>query len=129
VDKAGFETIDEYIAQSRPELQAILRKLRKTIAAAAPGASEKIAYQMPTFFLHGNLVHFAAFRHHIGFYPAPSGVTSFESELTPYKRAKGSIQFPLDRGIPYDLVRRIVEFRVGENLAKEAARKAGKRKA
>ncbi|HSJ89685.1 MAG TPA: DUF1801 domain-containing protein, partial [Anaerolineales bacterium] len=89
----------------------------------APGAQEKISYQMPTFTLHGNLVHFAAFQKHIGFYPTPSGTEKFKKEIASYKAAKGSIQFPLDRPIPYELITKIVKFRVQENLAKAKKQK------
>jgi uncharacterized protein YdhG (YjbR/CyaY superfamily) len=120
-------TIDEYIAGFPPDVQEKLRKLRATIREAAPDAEETISYQMPTFALHGNLVHFAAFKNHIGFYPTPSGIEAFKNELAVYKGAKGSVQFPLDKPIPYDLVSRIVAFRVKENLAIAAA-KGRKRK-
>lgn len=112
------QTIDEYIAGFPEDVQAILQKIRKTVKQLAPEAQEKISYQMPTFYLNGNLVHFAAFKHHIGFYPTPSGTAKFQKEIAKYKAAKGSIQFPLDQPIPYDLITRIVEFRVKENLAK-----------
>jgi uncharacterized protein YdhG (YjbR/CyaY superfamily) len=121
-----FNTIDEYIALFDEDVQARLHQLRDTIRAAAPEAAEKIAYQMPTFYLYGNLVHFAAFAHHIGFYPVPSGIEAFRDELAPYKQGKGSVQFPLDKPLPLDLVRRIVAFRVAENLA--AAEAKGRRK-
>ncbi|MCI0519079.1 MAG: DUF1801 domain-containing protein [Chloroflexi bacterium] len=104
-------------------MQDILRKIRATIRAAAPQAREAISYQMPTFKLEGNLVHFAAFKHHIGFYPTPNGIESFKADLSQYKGAKGSVQFPLDQPIPYDLIRRITAFRVEENLARAAGRK------
>lgn len=113
------ETIDEYIAQFPPGVRKILRAMRKTIQQAAPEATEKISYRMPTFHLNGNLVHFAAFQNHIGFFPTPSGVAAFEKELGGYVHAKGSIQFPLDQPIPYDLVRRITEFRVAESQKKQ----------
>jgi uncharacterized protein YdhG (YjbR/CyaY superfamily) len=116
-------SIDEYIAGFPPEVQTILEKIRKTIRDAAPEAQETINYQIPTFTLYGNLVHFAAFKKHIGFYPTPSGIAQFEAELSAYEKAKGSVQFPLDQPIPYDLIRRIVEFRVEENLAKVQARR------
>ncbi len=93
--------------------------MRHTIREAAPEATEAISYQMPTFKLNGNLVHFAAFKNHIGFYPAPTGTEAFQKELSPYKGGKGSIRFPLDKPIPYDLVKRIVKFRVKENLKNE----------
>jgi uncharacterized protein YdhG (YjbR/CyaY superfamily) len=112
-------TIDEYICGFPQEIQAILQYIRKTIKEAAPEAQEAIAYQMPTFKLKGNLVHFAAFTNHIGFYPVPSGIEKFKTELSIYKQGKGSVQFPLDKPIPYDLIRKIVEFRVIENLKKK----------
>ena len=99
-------------------MQSVLQTLRQTIHQAAPDAVEKISYGMPTFTLKGNLVHFGAFKTHIGFYPTPSGIEKFKDELAVYKGAKGSVQFPLDEPLPLDLVRRIVEFRVEENLAK-----------
>jgi len=118
-DKKPFKTIDEYIGTFPKDVQTILEKMRKTIREAAPGAAETISYQMPTFKLNGRgLVYFAAFKNHIGFYPIPSGVEAFEKELSPYKQGKGSVQFPIDRPVPYDLVRRIVTFRVNENLGK-----------
>jgi len=116
-------TIDEYIAGFPPDVQAILQKIRVTIRKAAPQAEEAIKYQMPTFTLHGNLVHFAAFKNHIGFYPVPSGIEAFKQELSAYKGAKGSVQFPLDQPIPYGLISKIVKFRVKENLAKADAKK------
>jgi uncharacterized protein YdhG (YjbR/CyaY superfamily) len=114
--KSSFQTIDEYIKQYPEDIQIILKKIRSVIKDAAPDASEKISYQMPTFYLHGNLVHFAAFKTHIGFYPVPSGIEKFKEELSQYKGGKGSVQFPLDQPIPYDLIRRITLFRVKENL-------------
>lgn len=119
--KAGFTSIDEYIAGFPRDIQKILEEIRATIKAAAPAATEKISYQMPTFFLKGNLVHFAAFKKHIGFYPTPSGIDKFKKELSRYEGAKGSVQFPLDEPIPYDLIRKIVEFRVTENLKNAGA--------
>jgi len=108
-------TIDEYIAGFSLEVQTILLKLRSVVRAAAPEATEKISYRMPTYFLNGNLVHFAAFKHHIGFYPTPSAVAGFSAELVGYTNAKGSIQFPIDQPLPYDLIDRMVRFRVEEN--------------
>lgn len=120
---AGFASIDEYIATFPAEIQKILEEIRATIKAAAPDAAEKISYQMPTFFLKGNLVHFAAFTTHIGFYPAPTGTAKFQKELARYKGGKGSVRFPLDEPIPYALITKIVKFRVKENLAKAKAKK------
>ena len=116
-------TIDEYITGFPPDVQEILQQVRLTIRQAAPEAQETISYQMPTFTLHGNLVHFAAFKHHIGFYPVPSGIEAFQDELLPYVGGKGSVRFPLDEPIPYDLISRIVTFRVKENLEKAQAKK------
>jgi uncharacterized protein YdhG (YjbR/CyaY superfamily) len=125
-EKAAIKTIDEYIAGFPPDIQTILQQIRTTIQAAAPDAQETISYQMPTFTLHGNLVHFAAFKHHIGFYPTPSGTEHFQAALARYKSGKGSVQFPLDEPIPYDLITEIVKFRVEENLAKAAAKRKRK---
>jgi uncharacterized protein YdhG (YjbR/CyaY superfamily) len=119
-DKKQFETIEEYIKTFPEDVQNILEKMRQTIRRAAPEALEAISYQMPTFKLNGkNLVHFAAWKNHIGFYPTPSGTEAFEKELSPYKRAKGSIQFPIEKPIPYDLVEKIVIFRMKENQGKK----------
>ena len=125
-DQAAPGTIDEYIAAYPPEIREILEKVRATIREEAPGAEEAIKYGLPTFTLKGNLVHFGAFKKHIGFYPTPSGIEAFEAELSAYGRSKGAIRFPLDKPIPYDLIREMVRFRVRENLAKEAAK--GKKK-
>ena len=117
-EKIVFTSIDEYISIFPEEVQKMLEELRATIKSAAPNAAEKISYKMPTFFLDGNLVHFAAYKNHIGFYPAPSGIQAFQKELSIYKGAKGSVQFPLDEPLPLELVGKIVEFRVAENLKK-----------
>ncbi len=116
--KSGFNSIDEYIATFPKDIQKILKELRATIKAAAPDAEEKINYQMPTFFLNGNLVHFAAFKKHIGFYPTPSGIEAFQKELSAYEGSKGSIQFPIDEPMPLKLISRVVKFRVAENKKK-----------
>lgn len=114
----GFHSIDEYIAAFPPDIQATLQELRATIQAAAPDAQEKISYQMPTFYLKGNLVHFAGYKNHIGFYPAPSGIEAFKDELSAYKSSKGAVQFPIGEPLPLELVSRMVKFRVAENLEK-----------
>jgi uncharacterized protein YdhG (YjbR/CyaY superfamily) len=119
--------IDEYISGFPSDVQEILNKIRATIREAAPDAKETINYQIPTFTLKGNLVHFAGFKKHIGFYPAPSGIEKFAQELSGYASAKGSVQFPLDQSIPYDLISQITKFRVKENLERAAA-KGKKRK-
>jgi len=117
------KTIDEYIVNCPVEVQKKLRDMRTAIKASAPEATEKISYQMPTFYLEGNLVHFAAFKNHIGFYPTPSGVQAFIKETAKYASTKGAIQFPLDQPLPLKLVSKIVKFRVKENL-KRAEKKA-----
>ena len=119
-------TIDEYIATYPPHVQEILQKVRETVKTAAPQATEAISYGMPTFKLKGNLVHFGAFKEHLGFYPVPSGLEQFKEELAQYKGGKGSVQFPFDQPMPYALITKIVEFRVTENLAKAAAKKKKK---
>lgn len=126
-NKITSESIDEYILKFPPEIQEILRKLRKVIKESVPDAEEKISYGMPTFVLHGNLVHFAAFKNHIGFYPTPSGVDAFKDELSEYKGAKGSIQFPIKKPLPYELISKIVKLRVAENI-KKAEDKVKKKK-
>lgn len=119
---AAPQTIDEYIAGFPPEVQAILEEVRAAIRRAAPEAEEAISYRMPTFRLHGNLVHFAAFAHHLGFYPTPTGTEQFQEELSAYEGGKGSVRFPLDRPMPLGLIGRIVKFRVKENLEKAKAK-------
>lgn len=121
--KKEFRTIDEYIAGFPQNVQEILNGLRTVIKSAAPQAGEKISYGMPTFALEGNLVHFAAYRNHVGFYPTPSGIAHFQQELSAYKTSKGAVQFPIDHPIPYDLVRRMVAFRVQENLERAIEKK------
>jgi uncharacterized protein YdhG (YjbR/CyaY superfamily) len=116
-------TIDEYIAGFPPDVQQILEQVRSAIKAVAPEAEETIKYRMPTFVLHENLLHFAAFTNHIGFYPTPSAIARFQEELSAYKGAKGSVQFPLHEPIPVDLVRKITKFRVQEVRARAAAKK------
>lgn len=118
MEKKQYKNIDEYIKTFPAEIQGILEKMRQTIHMAAPDAVETISYRMPAFKLNGFLVFFAAFKKHIGFYPTSSGIEKFKKELSPYKWAKGSIQFPLNKPIPFDLIRKIVLFRVRENLKK-----------
>lgn len=117
------QDIDDYIARFPQRIQEILQTIRATIREAAPEAEETISYQMPTFTLKGNLVHFAAFKNHIGFYPTPTGTEKFQEQLSVYKGGKGSIKFPLDQPMPLALISEIVKFRVEENLAKAAAKK------
>lgn len=116
--KVVYGSIDEYISTCPPGLQGTLQALRQVIRESAPDAKEKISYQMPTFELHGNLVHFAAFKKHIGFYPAPDGIEEFQEELKEYRTSKGAIQFPLDQPLPYELIGRIVRFRAARNKEK-----------
>lgn len=117
-NKITYGSIDEYISTFTPEVQDILQTLRQVIKESAPDAKEKISYQMPTFELHGNLVHFAAFKNHIGFYPAPSGIDAFKEELKDYHKSKGTLQFPIDKPLPYDIISRIVKYRVASNIEK-----------
>jgi len=123
-----FKTMDEYIDSFPEDIQRILNELRQTIKEAAPEAEETINYQIPTFALNGNLVHFAAFEHHIGFYPTPSGMEAFKKELSQYKGAKGSVQFPIDQPMPLSLIRRIVEYRVKENVERNQKKKSSGKK-
>jgi uncharacterized protein YdhG (YjbR/CyaY superfamily) len=121
-DQTRPKTIDEYIEACPPDVQMIMEKIRSTIKKAAPEAEETISYRMPTFTLEGNLVHFAAFTNHIGFYPVPTGIEAFKKELSVYKQGRGSVQFPLDKPIPFGLISRIVKFRVRENLKRAKAK-------
>jgi uncharacterized protein YdhG (YjbR/CyaY superfamily) len=120
--KAGFRSIDEYIAAFPADIQALLQTMRATIRAAAPNAEERISYQMPAFALHGNLVYFAALKNHIGFYPTGSGVAAFQGELSSYEHSKGAIKFTLGQPLPLDLISRIVKFRAAENIGRAAAK-------
>jgi len=112
--------IDEYINSFPADVKVHLEQIRETIKNAAPHAKEKISYGMPTFELNGNLIHFAGYKNHIGLYPTPRGIEAFESELSTYKHAKGSVQFPLDKPMPLDLITRITKFRVQKNLEKKS---------
>jgi uncharacterized protein YdhG (YjbR/CyaY superfamily) len=115
------QTIDEYIAGFPPGVQDVLQKIRRTVREAAPDAKETIKYQMPTFMQNGNLVFFAAFKEHIGFYSIPAGTAEFRKAIAPYEGPKGSLRFPLDKPIPFALISQIVSFRVKEHLDKAAA--------
>ena len=115
---AAPASIDEYIAASPSAVRPILKEIRRTISAAAPGAEELISYRMPAFRLHGILVYFAAFKNHIGLYPPVSGDAGLEKALEPYAGPKGNLKFPLDRPIPYALIKRIVLLRVRQNLSR-----------
>ena len=115
--------IDQYIAGFPPAVRGKLTKIRAAIRKAAPQAKEAIKYQMPTFTQHGNLVHFAAYQHHIGFYPAPRAIEQFKEELSAYEGSKGTVRFPLDKPVPVGLIGRIVKFRVQQDRERAAARK------
>ena len=121
-NKTTPKNIDAYIANFPKNVQEILSELRAIIRDAAPEAEEAISYQMPTFRFKGNLVHFAAHKNHIGFYPTPSGIEKFKKELSVYEGAKGSVKFPIDKPLPFDLISKIVKFRVAENLEKAATK-------
>jgi uncharacterized protein YdhG (YjbR/CyaY superfamily) len=125
-DRLRPGNIDEYIASFSPEVQLILEKIRSTIREAAPAAEEKISYQIPTFALMGNLIHFAAFKKHIGLYPPVEGDEELKAEISRYRNERGNLRFPLDEPIPYALISRIVKFRVKEQLER-AASKRGKK--
>lgn len=116
-------TIDAYIADFSPDIQQKLEQMRATIQEAAPEAKEAMKYAIPTFVLHGNLVHFAAFTHHIGFYATPTANEAFAKDLAPYKMGKGSIQFPINEPLPLELVKKIVLYRVRQNTEKAALKK------
>jgi uncharacterized protein YdhG (YjbR/CyaY superfamily) len=118
--------IDEYIASFSPEVQSILRKIRLTIREAAPEAQEKISYQMPTFAVTGNLIHFAAFKKHIGLYPPVKGDEKLEAEIAPYQGEKGNLKFPLDEPIPYALISRIVRLRLKQQTERAAPKRPSK---
>lgn len=116
--KQSFQTIDEYIKTFPKDIQKILNEVRRTIKTTATEAEDAISYQIPTFRLNGNLVHFAAFKNHIGFYPGSKAIVVFKEELKKYKSSKGAIQFPLDKPIPFSLIKKIVKYRVKENSTK-----------
>ena len=118
-----YKNIDEYIDSFSADIQVKLKQFRETIRKVAPNATEAIKYGMPTFVLNGNLVHFAAFKNHIGFYPVPSGIEAFKNELMAYKSGKGSVQFPLNEPLPLKLIEKVVIFRVDENEKKVMKKK------
>lgn len=127
--KAGFTSIDDYIASFPGHIQAILQEIRATIHAAAPDATEKISYNMPTFAQEGNVVYFGAYDHHIGLYPSPDGIEAFKEDLAPYEGSgKGTVRFPIDKPMPLDLITRITQFRLAENLRNAELKKAKKKK-
>ena len=128
MDKKIIETVDEYILQFRPEVQTILNEIRAFILKIAPQTQETISYQMPTYKYYGNLVHFAAHTHHIGFYPGPDGIESFKDRFTGLKYSKGAVQFDIDKPIPYDLIEEMIIFRLAENSRNHQAKLAQKKK-
>ncbi|MBV7508235.1 DUF1801 domain-containing protein [Bacillus sp. sid0103] len=117
-NKITYQSIDHYIEQFPPEVQDKLNSLRKVIKDSAPDAEEKISYQMPAFAYKGNLVYFAAYKNHIGFYPTSSGIATFKHKLSEYKTSKGAVQFPIDKPLPYELISEIVKYRIAENRIK-----------
>lgn len=119
VSKRVFKTVDEYIDAYPKNVQCILEELRQVIRKSAPKAEETISYQIPAFKLNGNLVWFAAFKNHIGFYPTSSAIEAFKEKLADYDVSKGTVRFPLNKPIPYDLIKEIVRFRVQENMSKK----------
>ena len=126
MERIGETTIDAYLEHFSGRTRELLEEIRRIIRSEIPQAGEKISYQMPTYDLYGNLVHLAGYERHIGFYPGSSGIAAFKSEISGYKNAKGSVQFPLDKPLPEDLIRRIVRYRIEENTAREAERTARK---
>lgn len=124
-NEQDIQTIDEYILLFPPEVQKILHELRLVIKESAPEAKEKMSWRMPTFDLHGNLVHFAAYSRHIGFYPGVDGIAAFQGQIEKYKHSKGAVQFPINQPLPFDLIREIVRYRVDENV-KEASLKSAR---
>ena len=123
ISKNKIESIDDYIKSYPPDVQKILQEIRKTIKKMAPEAEEAISYQIPTFKLNGNLVHFAAFKKHIGFYPGSKAINVFKKEIASYKSSKGTVQFPLEKPLPLSLIKKIVDYRVKESSQKVKAKK------
>lgn len=113
-----IDKVEEYFASHPNEVQQLLNQVRNIIREEAPEAEETISYGIPTFKLNGNLVHYAAFKNHIGFYPAPVGLEQFKEQLSGFVQGKGSVQFPFNRPMPLELIREIVQFRVAQNLEK-----------
>ena len=125
LSKPAPKTVDEYLYDFPEAVQYLLEELRETIKQAAPEAVEVISYQMPAYLQEGKLVYFAAYKNHIGFYPTPSGIAAFKDELVAFNCSKGTVQFPIDKPLPLDLIARIVTFRVSENLDKAKAKSRG----
>jgi uncharacterized protein YdhG (YjbR/CyaY superfamily) len=121
--RQNFNSIDEYIASFPETMQELLQQVRTTIRNAAPEATERISYGIPTFFLNGNLVHFGGYKSHVGFYPGAEGIEIFKDRLSSYPLSRGTVRFPSDQPIPFDLIREITEFRVHQNLGKKKLKK------
>ena len=119
IGKIRMKTIDEYIETFEPKIKKTLIEIRNFIKDKVPEATEKISYVMPTFYLHGNLIHFAAFKDHYSLFPSPSGIDAFEEELIPYRTGKGTLSFPIDKPIPWDIIQKVLQVRVQENLDKK----------
>jgi len=113
-----MKTIDEYIESFEPEIKKTLIELRNFIKSKVPEATEKISYGMPTFYLHGNLIHFAAFKNHYSIFPSPSGIDAFEKELTPYRTGKGTLSFPMNKPLPWNIIEKVLEYRIKENISR-----------
>jgi len=113
-----MKTMDEYIASFEPKIQKTLKEIRNFIKKEVPDAIEKISYGMPTFYLNGNLIHFAAFKDHYSFFPSPRGINAFEKELAQYRTGKGTLKFSIDKPIPWDIIQKVIQYRVKENLNK-----------
>jgi uncharacterized protein YdhG (YjbR/CyaY superfamily) len=123
MERQNFNSIDEYIASFPEDMQELLQQVRTTIRNAAPNATERISYGIPTFFLNGNLVHFGGYKSHVGFYPGAEGIEVFKDRLSSYPLSRGTVRFPSDKPIPFDLIKEITEFRVNQNLGKKKLKK------
>jgi uncharacterized protein YdhG (YjbR/CyaY superfamily) len=128
LERKKYDTIDEYISSFPKDVQKKLKEIRELVKKEAPHAEEKISYMMPAFYLEGILLYFAGYDRHIGFYPLPSGLNAFKEEISKYKNSKGAVQFPLDKPLPLPLIRKIVKFRIKENLSKAKKSAPAKKK-
>lgn len=128
MEKKVIETVDEYILQFEPKVQVLLHEIRNFILMIAPQTQETISYQMPTYKYYGNLVHFAAHAHHIGFYPGPEGIEAFKDKFAGLKYSKGAVQFDMDKPIPFDLIKEIVMYRLTGNKSNHQEKLRQKRK-
>jgi uncharacterized protein YdhG (YjbR/CyaY superfamily) len=123
----NIKTIDEYITGFSPEVQEKLIEIRNFIKSEAPEAIEKISYGMPAFYLKGNLIHFAAFKDNYGFFPSPSGIDPFEKKLSPYRTGKGTLQFELNKELPWDIIKKVIQFRKNENIKNDEIKRKSKK--